>query len=61
MTGHRAAGDAVSWREPGTDGTLIITGRETRSLLESIPSRLGSSRRADWTLGLLEFTTPLTL
>ena len=31
------------------DGMLIITGHETPSLLESIPSRLGSSRRADWT------------
>jgi len=31
------------------DGMLIITGHETPSLLESIPSRLGSSRRADST------------
>jgi hypothetical protein len=24
MTGHRTAGDAVSWREPGADGMLIV-------------------------------------
>jgi len=32
MTGHRAAGDAVSWREPGADGMLTAPCDSVRNL-----------------------------
>jgi hypothetical protein len=40
LTGHRAAGDAVSWSEPGTDGMLMTQWGSVHNLASELTTAL---------------------